>query len=282
MGRKICCLLFWLLCFTAQAFAYLQSPEELVDSFYEARRFQNKTKIILLTKQSRNRDFTKEGEELFKTRIISYTVVELKTIGNTNAYALVEVKTSSVKEGIRNIREYWKMMREDGIWSIENIFPNPDNLREFINPNWPLEKIVEKLIELDKSYKEYEVVVEVVVERLPADPIDRFNYFYRQKRYWEALTQADVIIAIAKNTGNTWLEAQATYFKGKILGFLGDQAGKEYYVDLAMKINWDAVYYLKAGGGGGSDGGDGEYGTYTEEQRRTVREEYDVDKMFTD
>jgi hypothetical protein len=235
---------------------------------------------MVLTRQSRERDFTKEGERLFQTRVLAYTVAEIKVIGNEVAYALVQVKTAALATGIKNTDEYWKLTKAGGMWSIDNIYYyNAEKHRQFINPSWPLERIVQKLVELDASYREYEV--EETVEDVRGTLLERFNYYASHGRYREALGMLDLIIAGARAEHDTSLEAVATYVKGVMWYQLGDRAAANRYVMLSVNINAPAVLaFVNAASSGGGGGGQ-QYDTYTETRKRKVRESYGVDKMFT-
>jgi tetratricopeptide (TPR) repeat protein len=277
--KKLSAGVIILFCLLAQPLSALYTtPEQVIEAFYQARKFQNKTKMMVLAKHEEERHFTKEGEEGVKKKyIISYTINEIKVKNLIDAYALVEVKTKSIEYGLQVSDEYWKLKRVDGIWYIENIFfPSQEFIQKHLNPNWPLDVFVEKLIELEGST--YKVEVEEQVEEITGSPLEKAVFYFGRRRYREAFEQIDIHIYRSKN--DSYSLALGYLIKGLMFYQLKNQDLGLKYLTLSININpqpyRDLVAYSQSGGGSGP-----QYDTTTTTRKRTINKSYDIDKMFS-
>ncbi len=231
---------FIMISFSADAFA--ETPSEMIDNFYTARKFMRGTMLEIMASKGLSTAGRKTASEI----LYDYTVVETAEEQGSAAYAEVDVKFRSVEEGLRDRTEFWKLTRQDGRWIIDNVYiPLDWQLRRAVRPGSSLKEKVEAVAAF-----RYQYTVEDVP---PGPPLVKCAAYIRRMDIGRAYYWAD---AAVRQTGS----AEAYFYRGILGAALGrSSAGMR---DLMTAIRKDRRYYYvlmqlvnSSKGGGGSRGG---------------------------
>lgn len=202
------------------------SPEQLINNFYRSRKLHKKIILQSMSESGVTGNFSITGKRAADEFLYDYEIQELKITDNMTAYAHVSVKTRTLKKGIITTDEFWKIIRDDGRWVIDNIYiPRAWQMRSAVRKGSPLEDKVEAIARFEFEYE-----VESVP---PGPPIKKCFAYIQRKNYTKAYYWAD---AAVKNT----YSAQSFFIRGLLNLILGKKVrGRN---DLMTAIRMDSRY----------------------------------------
>lgn len=137
------CLSFFV---ASSLYSFTRSPDDLISKYYYSQKFQRETVIISLFFGGFEYGLTKFGKKSVREYLMDYTIVEMKIKRNRVAYAHIKVKTRSVYDGIKTLDKYWRMVKIEGDWKIDNIVTlNRSQQNWYIPKGVSLDKQIESI-----------------------------------------------------------------------------------------------------------------------------------------
>ncbi|MBN1500008.1 MAG: hypothetical protein JW982_07630 [Spirochaetes bacterium] len=228
--------------FSGSLYALNYLPDQILERFYNARKFQQKTLQTVIAGKKSDDNITSNAEEISKELLYDYTVNETKLVSGRVFYAEVSVMTRTSKEGIRRRNEFWKIEKVDGKWEISNIFtPTSKQMKNLFRSGISLD---EKVRILEKYEFEYQV------EQVPpGTPFEKAIAYIQRNQLDKALYWLNVDV---ERRGS----ADSYFYRGIINVVLGNKNRGIADIQTAIKINPYYYYVLQDLLNGNSGGGD--------------------------
>lgn len=203
---------------------HANSPSELIDRFYNCRKFMH----IYAMEIAAGGSLSMSGHKATGDILFDYTVVEISIDPGTAAYAEIEVKSRTVGEGIQSRKEFWKMYRYYGVWRIDNIYtPQEWQIRKACRSGASLSERVEALASFRCTYE---------IDDVPAGtPVQKCVAYINRYDYEEAFFWAEKAVKEERSAEAYFLRGLLNYVYGRI-----DQANS----DLNIAIRADGRYYF--------------------------------------